>query len=84
MLLAGIAFTQVIKTFGPVRTTMITAVVPVLATVLAWPLLGEAMTLIGVVGLVCVTLGLLIGVRAQAGSNRNVVEPRAPVASRLL
>jgi drug/metabolite transporter (DMT)-like permease len=66
MLVAGVAFTQVIKTFGPVRTTMITAVVPVLATVLALPLLGESLTATAGVGLVCVTLGLLIGVRAQA------------------
>jgi drug/metabolite transporter (DMT)-like permease len=63
MLVAGIAFTQVIKTFGPVRTTMITAAVPVLATFLAWPVLGEAMTPAAAVGLVCVTVGLLIGVR---------------------
>jgi drug/metabolite transporter (DMT)-like permease len=81
MLLAGVAFTQVVKTFGPVRTTMITAVVPVLATILAWPLLGEAMTPVGGVGLVCVTVGLLIGVRAQAGANREVLEPRALGAS---
>jgi drug/metabolite transporter (DMT)-like permease len=66
MLVAGVAFTQVVKTFGPVRTTMIMAAVPMLATVLAVPLLGESMTPAGIVGLVCVTLGLLIGVRAQA------------------
>lgn len=82
MLLAGVAFTQVVKTFGPVRTTMITAVVPVLATILAWPLLGEPITPVGSVGLVCVTLGLLIGVRAQAGANRAALEPRAPGVSR--
>lgn len=69
MLVAGVAFTQVIKTFGPVRTTMITAAVPVLAAILAWPLLGEAMTPVGAVGLVSVTLGLLIGVRAQASAS---------------
>lgn len=66
MLIAGMAFTQVVKTFGPVRTTMITAVVPMLAAVLAIPLLGEPMTAVGVLGLFCVTLGLMIGLRAQA------------------
>lgn len=76
MLAAGVAFTQVIKTFGPVRTTMITALVPVLATVLAVPLLGEPLTLSAGVGLVCVTLGLLVGVRAQAAAvARNVPKP---------
>jgi drug/metabolite transporter (DMT)-like permease len=72
MFVAGVAFTQVIKTFGPVRTTMITAVVPVLATISAVPLLGESLTAVGGAGLVSVTLGLLIGVRAQAGGNRAV------------
>jgi drug/metabolite transporter (DMT)-like permease len=83
MLLAGVAFTQVIKTFGPVRTTMITALVPVLATLAALPLLGESLTPTGGVGLVCVTLGLLLGVRAQAGANRAVLDTRAAGASRL-
>lgn len=77
MFVAGVAFTQVIKTFGPVRTTMITAVVPVLATVLALPLLGEAMTATAVLGLVCVTVGLLIGVRAQVRVNPAVVPESA-------
>lgn len=53
---------------------MITAVVPVLATISALPLLGESMTAAGGVGLVCVTLGLLMGVYAQAGINRPVSE----------
>jgi drug/metabolite transporter (DMT)-like permease len=74
MFLAGVAFTQVVKTFGPVRATMITAVVPVLATILALPLLNETLTAVGGVGLVCVTVGLMIGVRAQAGINRTVLE----------
>jgi len=68
MLLAGVAFTQVVETFGPVRTTMITAVVPVLAALFAVPLLGEPLTAVGALGLACVTLGLLIGLRAQAGT----------------
>lgn len=74
MLVAGVAFTQVVKTFGPVRTTMVTAAVPVLATVLALPLLGESMTGVAIIGLVSVTLGLLVGVRAQAGINPAVLK----------
>jgi drug/metabolite transporter (DMT)-like permease len=81
MLLAGVAFTQVIKTFGPVRTTMITAVVPMLAAVSAVPLLGEPMTAVGMLGLVCVTLGLFVGLRSQAG-NRTVPPAGAVGASR--
>lgn len=75
MFVAGVAFTQAVKTFGPVRTTMVTALVPVLATLLAVPLLGEPLTVTAVIGLVCVTAGLLIGVRAQV-----VQRPLAPLA----
>jgi drug/metabolite transporter (DMT)-like permease len=61
MLVAGVAFTQVVATFGPVRTTMITALVPVLAALAAVPLLGEPLGPAAWGGLVCVTLGLLLG-----------------------
>jgi drug/metabolite transporter (DMT)-like permease len=77
MLLAGVAFTQVVKTFGPVRTTMVTAAVPVLATLLAVPLLDEPMTAVGVLGLFCVSLGLFIALRAQAGVSRTALPAMA-------
>lgn len=63
MLIAGIAFTQVVQTFGPQRSTLITAVVPALAALGAVPLLGEALGPAALGGLVCVTLGLLMGLR---------------------
>jgi drug/metabolite transporter (DMT)-like permease len=63
MLVAGWAFTQVVTTFGPVRTTMITALVPGLAALAAVPLLGEALGPAALGGLVCVTCGLLLGLR---------------------
>lgn len=61
MFVAGIAFTQVVAIFGPVRTTMITAVVPVLAALAAVPVLGEVLSPAALGGLVCVTSGLLLG-----------------------
>jgi drug/metabolite transporter (DMT)-like permease len=64
MWLAGLAFTQVVVTFGPIRTTLLTSTVPVLAALLAVPLLGEALSAYALVGLVCVTLGLLLGLYA--------------------
>jgi drug/metabolite transporter (DMT)-like permease len=76
MLIAGIAFTQVIRTFGPVRTTMITAVVPVLAALAAVPLLRELLTTAAVFGLACVTFGLLVGLRAHSGA-RPVLQAKA-------
>jgi drug/metabolite transporter (DMT)-like permease len=63
MLVAGVAFTQVVATFGPVRTTMVTAVVPSLAALSAVPLLGESLGPAALGGLVCVTAGLLVGLR---------------------
>ena len=71
MIVAGIAFTQVVATFGPVKTTMMTAVVPVLAALAAVPLLGEPLGASALGGLVCVTLGLLLGVGVLG-------RPRAP------
>lgn len=63
MLVAGIAFTQVVATFGPVKSTMVTALVPTLAALGAVPLLGEPLTGAALGGLVCVTAGLLLGLR---------------------
>ncbi len=61
MLVAGYAFTQVVAHYGPVRTTMFTAVVPPLAALAAVPLLGEPLAASALFGLACVTLGLLVG-----------------------
>ena len=74
MLIAGVAFTHVVNTFGPLRTVMITALVPVIAALAAVPLLGEPLTATLIVGLVCVTAGLLFGLRA-AQPARSVAEP---------
>jgi len=63
MLVAGVAFTQVVATFGPVRTTMMTALVPALAALSAVPVLGEPLGVAALGGLVCVTAGLLLGLR---------------------
>jgi len=70
MLVAGWAYTQVVQTFGPVRTTMLTALVPPLAALLAVPVLGEPLGAAALGGLACVTLGLVIGVRAAAPAAR--------------
>lgn len=61
MLVAGAAFTKVVAHYGPVRTTMFTAIVPPLAALAAVPLLGEPLVPSALFGLACVTLGLLVG-----------------------
>ena len=63
VVIAGIAFTKMISYFGPVRSTMITALVPGLSALGAVVLLGEPMGWNVVVGLILVTLGILFGVR---------------------
>ena len=66
MLAAGLAYTQVVRTFGPLKTTMLTALVPPLAALSAVPLLGEPLGMAALGGLLCVGLGLLVGLRAAA------------------
>jgi drug/metabolite transporter (DMT)-like permease len=61
MLVAGVAFTQVVAHYGPVRTTMFTALVPPLAALAAVPVLGEPLATSALLGLAGVTLGLLVG-----------------------
>jgi len=72
MLVAGGAFTQVVAHYGPVRTTMFTAVVPPLAALAAVPVLGEPLAASALLGLACVTLGLLVGI--------GVLDPRGLLA----
>lgn len=66
MWVAGLAYTQVLQTLGPVRTTMVTALVPPLAALAAVPLLGETLSPAALGGLACVALGLSVGLRAAA------------------
>ena len=73
MLIAGFAFTQVVVTFGPLRTVMITAMVPVISALAAVPLLSEPLAPLPLAGLVCVTLGLLVGLRTVAAPARVAV-----------
>jgi len=80
MLVAGLAYTQVVVTYGPVRTTMITSVVPVLAALAAVPLLDESLTPAAIGGLTCVTAGLLLGsgvVRPPRGAGWRDAAPAA-------
>jgi drug/metabolite transporter (DMT)-like permease len=78
MLVAGFAFTQVVSRYGPVRTTMATAIVPPLAALMAVPVLGEPLAASALVGLVCVTVGLLVGTGVIRWPARVVSTPPAP------
>ena len=65
VVISGITFTQMIRHFGPVRSTMITALVPGLSALGAVWLLGEPLRWNLAAGLALVTIGILFGVRAS-------------------
>jgi drug/metabolite transporter (DMT)-like permease len=66
VVISGITFTQMIRYFGPVRSTMLTAIVPGLSALGAVIFLGEPLGLNLIMGLSLVTLGIVVGVRAAA------------------
>lgn len=63
VVISGISFTKMIQHFGPVRSTMMTALVPGLSALGAVFFLGEPLHWTLVVGLALVTIGILFGVR---------------------
>ena len=69
VVISGITFTQMVRHFGPVRTTMITALVPGLSAMGAVLFLGEPLSPYLLAGLALVTVGILFGVRAATLKN---------------
>ena len=63
VVISGITFTQMIRSYGPVKSTMMTAVVPGLSAFGAVIILGEPMSWQLTAGVVLVTFGILFGVR---------------------
>lgn len=63
MVVSGLAFTKVLQVYGPVRTTLLTALVPGLAGLVAIPLLGEPLSANLVAGIGLVSAGLALAVR---------------------
>lgn len=73
VVISGITFTRMIQHFGPVRSTMITALVPGLSAIAAAVVLGEPLVWNLIAGLALVTAGILFGVRqAKAVAIKNV------------
>ena len=63
VVVSGITFTRMIQHFGPVRSTMITALVPGLSALGAVLVLDEPMYWNLLAGLALVTVGITFGVR---------------------
>ena len=66
VVVSGIGFTKMIQHFGPVRSTMITAVVPGLSAVSAALVLNEPLPWNVLAGLALVSAGIVFGVRKVA------------------
>ncbi|MEY2769821.1 MAG: hypothetical protein RIQ38_240 [Pseudomonadota bacterium] len=62
VVISGITFVMMVRHFGPVRSTMITALVPGLSALGAVLLLGEPLSWQLLAGLVLVSLGIVAGV----------------------
>lgn len=61
-IVSGIGFMKMVQVFGPVRATMLTAVVPAVSAAAAVIFLDEPLTGMLIAGLVCVTIGIVVGV----------------------
>lgn len=68
VVVSGISFNIMIRHFGPVRSTMMTAIVPGLSAVSASLILGEPLFWNVLLGLSLVTAGILFGVKSASKS----------------
>lgn len=75
VVVSGITFTKMIQYFGPVRSTMITALVPGLSAISAAIFLGEPLVWNLLAGLALVTCGIVFGVRGMAKITIKSVAP---------
>jgi len=62
VIVAGFLFTRAVVLLGGPQTSAVTAVVPALVALGAWPLLGESLSWLGWAGVLVVTLGMIAGV----------------------
>ena len=76
VVISGITFVKMVEIFGPVRSTMITSVVPPMSAMGAVMLLGEPLGWNLVVGLALTTIGIVFGVKSATPAPINLaVQP---------
>lgn len=63
---AGLLFAYASQTIGPIKAALMLALVPGISAVAAVPLLGEPINALILLGLVCVSLGAVLGAVASA------------------
>ena len=82
VVISGITFTKMIQHFGPVRSTMITALVPGLSALLAVLVLGEPLGWNVLAGLALVTAGIVFGVRKSSVAINSVAASARPAGGK--
>lgn len=78
MVIASLFYTRALVALGPAKLAFFTAIVPALAALAAWPLLGEPLGPGALVGVVLVTAGMLYGVLRGSGPAPGRVDAAAP------
>ncbi len=63
---AGLGYAYATQTIGPIKASLMLALVPGVSSVMAVPLLGEPLGVTTVLGLLCVTIGAIWGAVANA------------------
>jgi drug/metabolite transporter (DMT)-like permease len=63
---AGLGYAYATQTIGPIKASLMLALVPGISSVMAVPLLGEPLGIATVLGLLCVTIGAIWGAIANA------------------
>jgi drug/metabolite transporter (DMT)-like permease len=83
VVISGITFTRMVQYFGPVRSSMVTALVPGLSAFAAVALLDEPLHWNLLAGLLLVTAGILFGVQRVRPGAATAVAPAAGIAERV-
>ncbi len=81
VVISGISFTRMIQHYGPVRSTMITALVPGLSAMGAVIFLNEPMYWNLIAGLLLVTAGILLGVLRKSQGAVSAAPAKPPSAA---
>ncbi len=74
VVISGITFVRMVEHFGPVRSTMLTAIVPGLAAIGAAIFLNEPLHWNVILGLAAVTIGITFGVKPAAPATQSALK----------